>query len=93
MFISYVYFNEINTDSNGEFTNKDIDFLPLPKKKESYMNNLKINAFLQEDITKFKNFKDIIKNNQIYIGKLKLQIKYLTMHFSFFSRRFMINKD
>ena len=78
MFISYVYFNEINTDSNGEFTlhlqntlsNKDIDFLPLPKKKESYMNNLKINAFLQEDITKFKNFKDIIKNNQIYIGKL-----------------------
>ena len=51
-------------------SNKAIDFLALAKNKQYYITNLKVNAVIQEDITKFQSYKDAIKNSQIYAGTL-----------------------
>ena len=75
--LAYIYFNDIDTDNEGNFTvglknkrsNKAIEFFLLYKNKRYFITNLRINTALEEDIAKFRNYKDVIKNKWICVAK------------------------
>ena len=76
--LAYIYFYKIDTGSNGKFTvhlqstlsNKTINSLALSKNKQYCITNLRGNTVMQEDITKFKNYKGDIRK-QSYLCKQK----------------------